>query len=152
MNNIQTNNISIPATTTTNINISNNNNNNNSNDLPHLQQCELEISNNTNTHEIHSNITNPPNTISPEQHITITNTTNHQQQHQQHQQHYPSNNIQSLNNVEILQGQTNPPKVNKSHSKPPACRAWLPCGLRCKACPTGVPSHSKEEYPCSRQW
>jgi hypothetical protein len=115
MNNIQTNNISIPVTTTTNVNISSNNNNNNSNDLPHLQQCELEISNNTNTHEIHSNITNPPNTISPEQHITITNTTNHQQQHQQH---YPPNNIQSLNNVEILQGQTNPPKVNKSHSKP----------------------------------
>lgn len=112
MNNIQTNNISIPASTTTNININNNNNNNN--DLPHLQQCELEISNNTNTHEIHSNITNPPNTISPEQHITITNTTNHQ-----HQQHHPPNNIQSsLNTVEILQGQTHPPKVNKSHSKP----------------------------------
>ena len=110
MNNIQTNNISIPASTTTNVNINNNNNN----DIPHLQQCELEISNNTNTHEIHSNITNPPNTISPEQHITITNTNQQQQQH-----HPPPNNIQSLNNVEILQGQTHhPTKVNKSHSKP----------------------------------
>ena len=105
MNTIQSNNVAIPANTT-------------HNDV--MQHRDLEISNNTN-HEVHSNSTithnNPPNTISPEQHITIPIPSNDQQ--------FNEHNIQSLNNVEILQGRrsnskdiSRPSKVNKSLSKP----------------------------------